>query len=452
MAIFDCFPFSSELDVVDIRLNELSGVVDYFVLAEAPVTHSGKPKLLYYAENKERFRDFSDRIIHLVVDDMPQGLDPPGSDERARAREAHQRDSIGRFLRDRCGAGDIILLSDADEIPSVQAVRNYQPTDGLMACEQHLSYYWLNCRSRFWSGTRIFSGRFFLESGRTLTQIRYRNCPVITGGGWHFAYLGGAEAIIRKIESFLHIGLDREEYKNPEWIRLCVDSGLDLFGRDEEQYTFVGLDASFPKYVLDNRDRLGHLWRDAAFPDLVMSGNRHLLRLVRLFEKVRHLEGRAIEFGCWDGRSTVALVNVAHPQVVLCVDTWLGSYSENPWHLTVKWAQERDIYSQFCRNLNALTQGNWQAVRQDALAFLVDFVGPVKFAYLDHAHDYPTVYTTIRLLLGLLTPGAIICGDDLMTANAFRDDLWGGVERAVRELLPGFKHYQNLWWWVRPEQ
>jgi len=38
--IYDCFPFFDELDVLEIRLNELDPVVDKFVLVEAPVTHS----------------------------------------------------------------------------------------------------------------------------------------------------------------------------------------------------------------------------------------------------------------------------------------------------------------------------------------------------------------------------------------------------------------------------
>src|SRR5205814_6573412 len=43
----------------------------------------------------------------------------------------------------------------------------------------------------------------------------------------------------------------------------------------------------------------------------------------------------------------------------------------------------------------------------------------------------------------------IICGDDLETAHAGREDLQGGVERAVRELLPGFAAIDNFWYWQK---
>src|SRR5262249_48262662 len=69
--IFDCFMFFNELEILSIRLKELYDVVHRFVIIEAPVTHQGKPKPLYFHENSERFRTFSDKIHHVVVRDMP---------------------------------------------------------------------------------------------------------------------------------------------------------------------------------------------------------------------------------------------------------------------------------------------------------------------------------------------------------------------------------------------
>ena len=65
--IYDCFPFFNELDLLEIRLNELSGVVDRFVLSEAELTHNGDRKPLYFNEHKDRFAKFADKIIHIIV-------------------------------------------------------------------------------------------------------------------------------------------------------------------------------------------------------------------------------------------------------------------------------------------------------------------------------------------------------------------------------------------------
>src|SRR4030042_2627609 len=71
MKIYDCFPFHNELDLLEVRLHELYDVVDYFVLSESTRTHSGQFKPLYYKMNKPRFERFKDKIIHVIVDDMP---------------------------------------------------------------------------------------------------------------------------------------------------------------------------------------------------------------------------------------------------------------------------------------------------------------------------------------------------------------------------------------------
>ena len=64
--VYDCFPFFNELELLEVRLGELYDHVDKFVIVECTETYRGKPKPLYYAENKNRFEKFSDKIIHIV--------------------------------------------------------------------------------------------------------------------------------------------------------------------------------------------------------------------------------------------------------------------------------------------------------------------------------------------------------------------------------------------------
>ena len=44
MKIIDCFTFYNELDMLELRLNELNEVVDYFVLVECVKTHANNDK------------------------------------------------------------------------------------------------------------------------------------------------------------------------------------------------------------------------------------------------------------------------------------------------------------------------------------------------------------------------------------------------------------------------
>ena len=60
--VYDCFIFFNELDLLEIRLNELKDVVDKFVIVESTETFSKKKKKLYYDENKDKDR-FSKFLI-----------------------------------------------------------------------------------------------------------------------------------------------------------------------------------------------------------------------------------------------------------------------------------------------------------------------------------------------------------------------------------------------------
>ena len=55
MKIIDSFLFFNEFDMLDLRLNILDEYVDEFVLVESEVGFTGKPKRLFFNENKHKF-------------------------------------------------------------------------------------------------------------------------------------------------------------------------------------------------------------------------------------------------------------------------------------------------------------------------------------------------------------------------------------------------------------
>ena len=166
-------------------------------------------------------------------------------------------------------------------------------------------------------------------------------------------------------------------------------------------------------------------------------------------KRVSALKGQILEIGCWEGRSTVALANAVFPENVYAVDTWKGNYDESPDNITVKLAQERDIFMEFLNNIATLTNNNVIPNLSDCFVYLASLQNKVKFCHIDASHDYASVKQTIRMLMPKLVPGAILCGDDYLTAHMHRDDLQGGVEKAVREMCPGHFVIENFWWWQK---
>jgi beta-1,4-mannosyl-glycoprotein beta-1,4-N-acetylglucosaminyltransferase len=270
--IYDCFSFYNELDLLDLRLHELYDVVDYFVLVEAPITHSGKQKPLYYNNNRHLFDEFSSKILYVLVQDMPitpeeiqaaispqdrVWLDTGYQLGDNWVRERFQRNAIMRGLIS-CYPEDIIIIEDADEMIRADVIADFDKTlvDGSNAIGQALHSYYLNwkCVNMPWWGSKVMRYKFITNPSEhrfhTPSSLGFENC------GWHFNFLGGADAIKNKIKAYAH-----QEF-NIQDVLANVENRLsdkqDALGR-LYQYEVVEIDKSYPKYIQENQDRFSHL-------------------------------------------------------------------------------------------------------------------------------------------------------------------------------------------------
>lgn len=244
--IYDCFPFFNELDILDIRLAELYDKVDRFVITEATLTHGGIPKPLYFADNLDRYAKYLHKITHIVVDQYP-ALD-------SWSIERHQRDQLIRGLS-ACNDNDIIIISDADEIPRATAIDKY--VDGVMGFEQNLYYYKINCEStQKWDWAKVATYKEVMS--RTPCGVRYTPTTtpetLIPNGGWHFSYIADIQGIITKIEASAHQEYNKEEWKVADEVEKRVNEARDIFNRPLH-YVFVPIDDTYPKYILDNLEQ-----------------------------------------------------------------------------------------------------------------------------------------------------------------------------------------------------
>lgn len=259
--IYDCFTFNNELDLLDLRLHELSKVVDKFVLVESTTTFSGNLKPLYYEKNKKRFAKFSHQIIHIVVNDMnlaipsnklyyfkPKSFQLPHLE--AWSREIHQRNSIERGLVG-CRANDIILISDVDEIPNHKFFSRVKSIKGPVSLEMNNYYYYINCIG----SEKIFVAKalkYKYLQNLDPQEVRENNqFPIISNAGWHFSYLGGYESIKDKIRSFSHQEHNKSDFLDTKRLAFNLENALDIFNRPFE-YKFVKIDKSYPKYLQDH--------------------------------------------------------------------------------------------------------------------------------------------------------------------------------------------------------
>ena len=270
--LYDCFTFFNELDLLEIRLNYLDRCVDKFVLVEMGKTFSGLDKPFYFEQNKARYEKFLDKIIHIKVEDYPN-MDNLSDYEKGWCLEDYQRDCILRGLNN-AEDDDAIMISDVDEIPSINGLKYF--SEGILGMQQKMMYYYLNCMNIYnptwYKGSKICDlktlinpqfeiqpniGAQYTHKGFP-TYIRFYMGNAIIEGGWHFSYLGGPEAIAKKIKSFSHQEFNSEEYTNVKEIERKILAGEDLFGRGD-RYKAVPIDDTFPDYIVNNQDKYKHL-------------------------------------------------------------------------------------------------------------------------------------------------------------------------------------------------
>ena len=193
------FPFmlNWELDMLECALFENYDRVHRFVVIEAPLTHQGRPKPLYYDENRARFAAYGDKIIHVVCDYLPTYEQVPDP----WVRERMQRDAGMAAYMPQAEPDDIVIISDLDEIPSTAAFLQ-DPRPYLGGCID------LRFATVDTPGTpgvmQVLARAGAVASADQLRQQR-EMFPRYDRAGWHLSWLGGQDRIREKANCFAHL-------------------------------------------------------------------------------------------------------------------------------------------------------------------------------------------------------------------------------------------------------
>lgn len=274
MKIFDTFTFYNELDLLELRMNILGDTVDYFVINEATITFTGKKKPLYFAENKERFKKWEDKIIHHVLDDNNETLEKYWEgvpyhrsmmeDDIYKLPLHYQRacfhkDSAIYALLDHAQDDDIILTSDADEIANPEAIKAisewFDPSNHYVL-KGPVYYYYLNllCEKE-WMGTRVSTMKMLKTMSVDKLRQSHQDAWKVEDGSWHWSFFGDADTVRAKMDAYEHQENNLPQFRDSMEER--IEKGIDPFGRDY-LYTpkVVPIDDTFPEYIIQNKDKL----------------------------------------------------------------------------------------------------------------------------------------------------------------------------------------------------
>lgn len=277
--IIDTFIFNDEIDILKIRLDYLSPVVDKFILCEATMTHSNQSKALHFKSNKSIFSDYSDKLIHIIYDG-------PYSSS-AWDNEQYQRNYIKNFLLN-FSNGDLIYHSDVDEIPKreiLMKLKSKYPTNKKQIFKFVMVNYFHSCnyisgRNPVW---KMGSGFFFdllntnldesqflyndflkpkLNSDTSLMKIRLSHGnKFLAFAGWHISYFLNDVEFLNKLQSFAHydeIAFDEIAFKNIYDIQRIIEKEVDVQGVNliKLGHDFFSLNSIYPSKLVFSNDRI----------------------------------------------------------------------------------------------------------------------------------------------------------------------------------------------------
>ncbi|RDX57142.1 glycosyltransferase family 17 protein [Lentinus brumalis] len=267
--VWDAVLFSSELDLLEIRLHELAPVVSKFFIVEADRTFTGIPKNLTFEAHADRFAPFADKIVHSVFNARTL---KPG--ESPFINEGAQRGHMDALLRqhvDPTKATPLVVFSDVDEIPYAHTMRLLRRCEAPNPIHLQMREY-------------LYSFEWPAGEGSWRAQVHRLGSPKsgyghgqvaelkLADSGWHcsfcFRYL---HEFADKMIGYSHADrvTDRSLLK-PERIQQTICEGKDIFGMLPEAYKWKDLlalmdkDATpsavhVPKYLLENSDKFRFL-------------------------------------------------------------------------------------------------------------------------------------------------------------------------------------------------
>lgn len=243
--IVDAFLYSGEKEMLKIRCEEMRDLDVVHVLIESQYTFTGIPKPVCYHEINKIFSGYP--IVPFVT--------PFVHDKDPWAAERAQRDFIKTAVKF-CKDDDIIMITDVDEIPRAEVVKEFCGDYAALIMDKF--GYYLNCREGVQSWDRGRICRYGYLKDKTPDSVRNAGFDQkLPNAGYHFSYCGGIDAIMTKFKSFSHQEPDVQKHANREEIIRKMAVGESLWGQDSWTILPTPLtEPEFPKYIVDNQDTI----------------------------------------------------------------------------------------------------------------------------------------------------------------------------------------------------
>lgn len=243
--IYECFYFHNELELLDLKFHNLDGVVDRFVIVESTLDCTLKPKPLHYLDNRSKFTEFNDKVIHVLCEP-----DDPSITETY-YRFLERVNQLYRGLVD-CQPDDIVLFTDPDLILRNDIGSKTKALLPHQGCAELVSDWFAYYMDLLYPNEKYRFTRAAYH--RNIKSVHDWETPVasIHDAGYHFSKLGGIDVILENLKGYPHQELNTDYISNRDVLLKKMEDGVGWDDKGEHKKVFrtIPYDSSYyPQYV-----------------------------------------------------------------------------------------------------------------------------------------------------------------------------------------------------------
>ncbi|KAK3694031.1 glycosyltransferase family 17 protein [Podospora appendiculata] len=276
--VYDLMMVNTELDLLEIRMNSSWDVVDYFVLVEGRKTFTGLDKPLHLKANMATLAHYESKIVYHEIEE-PSNFQAKTPWTR---EDLHRNSMLTQVFPRLEGkkaptAGDVIVVSDVDEMPRTETLALLRACvfPRRLTLGSRFYYYsfqnlhrgdeWAHPQATYYAGRwTIKPNDLRVHDGFFLT--RWWQTATLPNASWHCSScFGTIDELLIKMKSFVHSGLNAEQFRDRDRIVDRVRRGKDLWDRPDEEFDRVENNTDVPRFLREHPERFPYLTnRDGA--------------------------------------------------------------------------------------------------------------------------------------------------------------------------------------------
>ena len=285
--VIDAFLFSGELDILEIRLNELDPIVDHFVIVEGCERHgSTGERVPTWLDNTPRWAELMDKFGKKIKHVVLEKFEPAYTDAKSGwERENYHRQALTREVQKLATSfDDVVIVSDVDEIPRAAALRAAIPDLGDLLVYLRMDMYMFNVNSycdvstthaepalasKTWDRAYMCSVKTLLEKGGAQPPRGHLDqpptpgtYPMLQSAGWHLSSFMDLFQLRNKLRNYAHSsdfphlsGLTDTQLASIILTPRNIFNGKLLEKRSSD-------DPRLPQYFLDHQEKFKHFTRE----------------------------------------------------------------------------------------------------------------------------------------------------------------------------------------------